>query len=410
MNNKNIAWCIWQEDLLSDILQSQVLPVVKKLAKLKGRKIYIFWFSHTWAPSTSPKDFSKLKKSLEIEKVIVIRIPIIFIPRRYNSFFMHWFASISLLPFTLTTLSILVLKNRIGVLHVRSYPAVPSCILLKTIFTNLRIIFDTRSPFPEESVLSGRWAAESTTYRYWKWVERKAISILDLVLVVSVAHKGLLQSLNSDAENIKVLRNNADSLDVVANNSKNSSQNIVNSNTLSRLNFVYVGSLSKGGWNDPDIYVEVAKYLNSIKREFHILFITRDAAAISDAMNAASISGDRFAIYSCPAAEVISSIPPECIGLNLMLKRDVRMSVKTAEYVAAGIPYICTDMVAGASELAVEFDIGKTISAISEIAIAADYIIENLVQILDNIQKAQHELSTDTLVERLSNIYSKIES
>jgi hypothetical protein len=67
-------------------------------------------------------------------------------------------------------------------------------------------------------------------------------------------------------------------------------------------------------------------------------------------------------------------------------------------------------MVAGASELAVEFDIGKTISAISEIAIAADYIIENLVQILDNIQKAQHELSTDTLVERLSNIYSKIES
>jgi len=88
------------------------------------------------------------------------------------------------------------------ILHLRGY--VPGLMALVGRRNSTKLVFDTRSFMVDERIQSGMWAAESTTARTARLVERRLLSRADAVAVVSRAGAKRLPSLARVPESKKI--------------------------------------------------------------------------------------------------------------------------------------------------------------------------------------------------------------
>jgi glycosyltransferase involved in cell wall biosynthesis len=242
-----------------------------------------------------------------------------------------------------------IVKYRLTILHIRAYPLAIAACAIKIFYPKIRVVFDTRSPFPEENVTMGRWARDSLSFSMWKWIEKKAFKSLDSIVFTSKeqakSHGG-----HSSHPKFSIIRNNS-----ANSNYYRSLFDVINKAKIYSAKecfiYSYVGSAEKNGWNRPGPYVKFIKILMCLPIRSMVVFITNSTTIFRTELEAAGIDKEFYRIYSCDP-EKVSEYLSEChAGLNFMTSVDTRMSIKTAEYFGNGIPVICNSNVRGCVEL-----------------------------------------------------------
>src|SRR3972149_10090945 len=86
---------------------------------------------------------------------------------------------------TLPIITLSILRHQFDVIHCRSYLPAFIAALIKKLSINVKIIFDTRAPVPEQGVISGHYKRTSLVFKLWKLIERFALESSDTVLSVT---------------------------------------------------------------------------------------------------------------------------------------------------------------------------------------------------------------------------------
>jgi glycosyltransferase involved in cell wall biosynthesis len=341
---QRIGYFIWCESLLSDIIKTQVFSIMDEISKDGSVDIKVFHFC-----PTSGVDIELEKIRLKNPRLSIHRLKFFVFPKKIPLIFPTWWSSPIVFTISFFCMAFSIVKYRLTVLHIRAYPLAIAACAIKFLYPKIRVVFDTRSPFPEENVTMGRWARDSLSFSMWKWIEKKSFKSLDSIVFTSneqaKSHGG-----NSCHPKFKIIRNNS-----ANSNYYRSLFDLINKAKISSAKecfiYSYVGSAEKNGWNRPGPYVNFIKILMSLPMRSMVVFITNSASIFRTELEAAGIDKEFYRIYSCDPDKV-SEYLSEChAGLNFMTSVDTRMSIKTAEYFGNGIPVICNSNVRGCVEL-----------------------------------------------------------
>ena len=79
------------------------------------------------------------------------------------------------------------------------------------------------------------------------------------------------------------------------------------------------------------------------------------------------------------------------------------MSVKTAEYMVSGLPFLCNDCVLGTQEIIEDFGVGVS-TTMESVAMRANYLFDHYNLFLERAQHMHKHFST----ERVSSDYKKL--
>ena len=124
----------------------------------------------------------KLKKELKKYNIETI---VIFVPLfRWTIYVKYYFMPLFLLT-ALPMVYYIVVKNKIDIVHCRSYLPTFLTILIKKINLKTKVLFDTRAPLPEQGIVAGRYINKSIEYKMWKKIESCCMRNSDVVVLVT---------------------------------------------------------------------------------------------------------------------------------------------------------------------------------------------------------------------------------
>ncbi|WP_431610998.1 glycosyltransferase [Chryseobacterium sp. 'Rf worker isolate 10'] len=256
-----------------------------------------------------------------------------------------------------------ILKNKFlkinpDIVHCRSYYAAWIALTIKNKYgLNYKIIFDARGLFPEEYALKNKFSSEDKNYLFFKNIERKLLKDCDLTIAVSDTMKTYFEALHAKKVECVYLSANTEKLFTERENNKD------------EVVFGYVGALSEGTWHrtsellklyqklrltvkNPKIHIITTSNHNEIKEAFKeipeseiYLSSTRTVEELKDKMKKFN-----FGIMSYFNAK-------DKFELTLS---DMVLAVKSAEYLAAGLPMIVNEKCGGISYIINKFDLGIT--------------------------------------------------
>lgn len=142
---KNIAYVVVREDLDGPILQSQVIEILANLIKENSENITLVWFYRVDYLIRGGRCISELKIDLHEKGIDMIAIPFVSF-----GFPVSWYLIPFVLPqWWLGILWVYFVKKK-HIFHCRSYHSALTGVFFKLLFP-IKVIFDPRSPFPEEN-------------------------------------------------------------------------------------------------------------------------------------------------------------------------------------------------------------------------------------------------------------------
>jgi len=218
--------------------------------------------------------------------------------------------------------------------------------------------------YPEESINAGIFAAGSPDHRFWKVQERSLISQAELNIVVSEPFAEYLKTIAPEAPSLVIpccVDQQKIECDPVRRKTLKSQYGL-----KSRFVLLHLGSFGTPG--DRSL---VAAYLKRFKeaRQDAFLIVASGtpafASSIRQAFKDAGLAENDYLLVNPSSPEQLS----EMLALGdagLILERKasntkVCLSVKLGEYLAAGLPVICTPFVEGAARLISEYDCGLVV-------------------------------------------------
>ncbi len=312
-------------------------------------------------------------------------------PRDFNlteakhRFFLFW----AVLPYLLY-----VLLSRPRLVIARSYPAATLALLSQKLM-GIPYIFDLRGMYPEECVNAGIFTEDSKDYRYWKRQEKRLIESAGRNVVVSDPFKEHLQTIAFQTK-VSIIPCCVD--DTRIRYRPELKQQAKKKYGLEN-HFVL---LHLGSFGTPGDRGLAAKYLvrfRIAKKDAVLVVVSGTKAfgpAIREAFLMEGLGTDGFRIFY-PSEEEL----PELLALGdagLILERKmpntrVCLSVKLGEYLASGMPVICTPYVEGAARLVGQYRCGLVTDPDSdEFPKAEEQLLENYRQMQENGFKLVNEV------------------
>jgi glycosyltransferase involved in cell wall biosynthesis len=242
----------------------------------------------------------------------------------------------------------------------RSYPAALLAYWAKKIL-KIPYIFDLRGMYPEESVNAGRYGYDSGDYRFWKALEKRIISEARACVAVSQPFVDHVKSISPDSET-EFIPCCVDPGRTV----KNDGERVKEKYGLAeRFVLLHLGSFGTPG--DRGL---AGKYLLRFKqaKPEAVLVIASGTPAfgpdIKKALEVEGLKADDFRIYHPSGAELNDILNMGDAGLILerkMPNTKVCLSVKLGEYLAYGMPVICTPHVEGVVRLLENYRCGLVV-------------------------------------------------
>jgi len=290
----------------------------------------------------------------------------------------------------------------------RSYPATLLAYWTKKIL-KIPYIFDLRGMYPEEAVNAGRYGINSTDYLFWKDWEKKLISSAKYCVVVSQPFVEHVLSIDPSAR--------VEFIPCCVDPAKIKPQEKGNIKVKYGLSGRFV-LLHLGSFGTPGDRGLVGRYLLRFKkiRPDVVLVIASGTPAYGPAIEKAltdeGLKADDFRIYHPSGSELSDMMALGDAGLILERKAantKVCLSVKLGEYLAAGIPVICSPHVEGVVRLMEEYRFGMAVDPdkdeplAKEAAFLRDY--ESLKK--NGYRLVQEMLSLEKCSDRWGNIIGR---
>ncbi len=402
----NIAYTIWIESLESPIIKSQVLEVLKVLKKISPKNNYYFF---AFQPLTTIffhyKKLLRIKEDLKNNNIKLIIIPSLVTPR-LNWFKAKWYLLPPIFLQTFTILLLLSILKNIDVLHCRSYPVMLGATVIKQMNKGLKIIFDPRSPFPEENITAKRWTEDSISYKMWKILERKFLDKADITIAIADTYVKHFSKISAKAQFMTIPNN----IDVAKysfcqdyRNYFRSERNVKDNETI----FAYVGSLGNH-WNNPSIYAKFIICLRKLDIDHRFLFITPNILKLKEVFKEYDIKDHEYFIVSANPSEVPKYLSAADIGLNIMDMQDIRMSIKTCEYLAIGLPVLVNLNVKGATEIVEKYHVGLILEDLNNINFEdiKEIVLKKDMFALKCRKVASENFSTIEVARRYIDVYN----
>lgn len=349
MLNK-LAYVVIREELDGPILQSQVIDVLNNISQEESEQISLIWFFRIDYLFRGVKSIGDLRADLHAKGIKLIAIPFISL-----GFPVSWWLLPFVMPQWLVGLLWVYLVKKKQMFHCRSYHSALAGACLKFFFP-VKLIFDPRSPFPEENIAARRWKAGGINYRSWKKIEKLLCQKSDVVIAIS---NPFLESLKEVAPSsrFELIPNNYPSKftkgtkDVkVIGREGESSENI---------KICYVGSF--GHWNSPEPYLQFLEYLvadsrSSVGAKFIIQ--SQSLSFLEACLSKVKFNHEKLTVISSSQEDVIDHMSDCVVGIQIMSRPDDRLSIKFVEYLAAGLPVIVSENVRGAADIVKNYKVG----------------------------------------------------
>lgn len=403
----NIAYNIWIEKLDSNIIKGQVIETLKAVSKSADYKIYIFSFYLFHTLLFSRKKLKNIKDELKSNNIYLILIPFLGLPR-VNWFSAYWYMLPIIVIQSFPLLLFMSIRKKIDIIHCRSYVPMIASLFVKKIKKDIRVVFDPRSPFPEENITSKRWSNSSISYKLWKRCEIWFLKQADSVIAISSTYTKHYKKAFG-ASKIFEIPNNVNIDIFKADSIKKLEMRNKLGIGIDEIVFVYCGSL-KCNWNNPDTYANFIEKARKLSIKHRFLFITSDKDNVKHIFDEREINSDEYIIVSANFKDVPQYLNAGDIGINLMEIPDIRLSIKSVEYLAMGLPLLINSNVLGAKALVKKYSVGIILGEKWDMNL---YLIENLIndlkKITEHCRKTACEIfSTYKVAEKYTNMYQMI--
>ena len=399
---EKLAYVVVREDLDGPILQSQVIEILSRLAKDKSKNITLLWFYRIDFLFRGERRIRDIKRDLHEKGIDMVAIPFISL-----GFPVSWYLIPFVLPqWWLGILWVYFVKKK-NIFHCRSYHAALAGMFFKYIFP-VKLIFDPRSPFPEENVAANRWKSNrSINYKFWKKIEKLLCQKSDRTIAISEPFR---DSLNRIAINsrIEVIPNN---YPVSFNlNSKNEKQR----EKTEIIKICYIGSF--GHWNNPGPYFRFLAFaIKNSRVSIRAKFIVSSKTVyfLEEFLEKEDFDRSKLSVQSVLQSDMFNHMSDCVVGLQIMTSPDDRLSIKFVEYLSAGLPVIVSENVRGAADIVKKYEVGYILkSDLSNQNQALEFIYdvsENREIWRDKCKNIAEELfSPEVISKKLKSVYETV--
>lgn len=388
---------ITYDGILEPLGQSQVLAYQEQLSK----DFDIFLFSYE-----KPSDISNISLYSSIQNRIS-QSSIKWIYRKY-----HKSPSVLATFYDLVAgvfhCSYIVWKNKIKIIHARSYPPALIAIVLKKFF-GIKFIFDMRGFWADERVDGSLWKRNSMVFKITKALEKRFI--LNADHIVSLTHVAVdeinkFPYIENISLPISVIPTCVD-LDKFLPRSRTASPN--------EFTLGYLGTV--GTWYLFEETVRAFAIFLSIKPKAKILIVNKGEHdfIISTLLNY-NVPLSSVEIKSADHSQVphlIRSMDATIFFLKPLFSKQAAAPTKLGEFLASGVPCLTNEGVGDMASIINTNNIGKTINEFTDEAIRGG--IFELIQLANQkdiisrcVQVAEKSFSLKKGVVKYADIYNDV--
>lgn len=342
------------DGLLEPLGQSQIIPYLKRLASL-DIEFHILSFE-------KPRDLAR-RDAVERLRAELDDADIRWVPLRY-----HKSPSLVATAWDVLYGSVratwIVLRERIQVLHARSYVAALIGAIVKGV-TRRPLIFDMRGFWPEERVEGGLWPADGRLFRMTKRVERALLRTSDAVVVLTRRAEELLSKPPYSAHlgreiPVAVVPCCTDVRRFTT------AGNMANQDSLANT-IVYAGSV--GTWYLLDEMLDFFAFARHSDPALRLLILNRgEHELITRRIRDKGLSPADVAVRSAEFDDVPRYLQSALAGLYFIKPTFSKLGsspTKLAEYLAAGLPVIVNAGIGDAGDLVLNDRLGVVVERFS---------------------------------------------
>ncbi len=381
-----------------------------------------FWFSKK-NPIKSFKIFKenrkRIKKWLSTNNIETNFIPILF-PIRHKDFYLR---IPCLILYTITGFPILLcilIWKKINLIHSRNYPATLLSFFAKTAL-NIPYNFDMRDLYPEKGIEAGTFGKPIThnswSYRLWKLIEYKLLQEANYIITTSEPFKKYVNlKLKTKNSKLKMIPNCVNTQRFKSDKTKRekirTKYNLTNK-------FVLIHSGTFG--TEKDIALTCRYFLKWKKLDesnpygirnvhFVILCGTKEfLPKIQKILMHEGIKKEDYTLINPLPSEVPDYLLLGDIGLHLesmAIATPYCIAIKDGEYLASGLPVICTTWLHGITPLIEKYQAGIVVTPNIDSAQLELHLLKNYEKLRKGGLKLVNEvLSLPHCVESLYKIY-----
>ena len=392
---KNILY-ISQDGLLDPLGQSQIYPYIEGLSK------NYFFFICTSENLENSNKINLFKN--KINKNIDWRFNVI----KKKSGKINRIFEILLLYF----LAIKILfKKKISIIHCRSYLPMPICVLVK-LFTNIKIIFDTRGSWFDERVDGGMLKEKGIDKLIFKILKRLEVFFFQYSDYLVFLTENSLNKINpkfiknkkiaiipcaSDFNHFKIL-------DIKEKEAIKSQMSLSN-----KFIITYIGSL--GSWYQIEKIISFFSQFKNFYKDTFLLILTYSEIEKQMIKFPKNLS-DSYCFLSCSREDI-----PKIIGISDLTLSFIKNSfskffsspTKVGESFACGVPVLSTANIGDLDSHIKSFNLGYILN---DKNFVSNHELESLIQKKYNsklIRQSSHDLySLDSALSKYNKIYQSL--
>jgi glycosyltransferase involved in cell wall biosynthesis len=406
----------------SATIEYQLIEPIIKIAKKKEDTRFVFLalvpFTFYFIRGEKRSSFGlfrkrrlKMRKILKEKGILILFVPVLY-PLRHRSFYLKWFD----IPFfVLANLPVLIfcrLMLRPALIHARGYPASLLAYCTKRL-RRTKFIFDMRDVYELKGVEAGLFGRDDCSFRIWNILEQKMLNGAGAVIVTSEPFECYAKRIMNTNSNIWLVPNTV---------SKNrffpdkDIREIVRKGLGVDKRFVLLHSGTFSTEGDITLAVRYFRKWKANKGDSFFLILTpnkQNAEKISRVCIEHDVKAEDFRILSPEPEEVPDMLRAGDVGLHLegkALATEYCIAIKDGEYLATGLPVICTPYLKGIAPLIEQYNCGMVIDPEQNDSFEKeDQFLRNYEKLRENTKRIVDEvLSLDIAAETLGELYAKL--
>jgi glycosyltransferase involved in cell wall biosynthesis len=406
----------------SATIEYQLIEPIIKIAKRKEDTRFVFLalvpFTFYFIRGEKRSSFGlfrkrrlKMRKMLKEKGILIFYIPVLY-PLKHRSFYLRWFEIPLFLMMNLPVLFLFQIILHATIIHTRGYPASLLAYAAKKL-NREKFIFDMRDVYTLKGIEAGFYRRDGCSFKTWRFLEQKMIAAADAVVVTSKPFKYYVEQRQGRNSRIWLVPNSVNRDRFFANQDI---RDIVRKGLGIDKRFVLLHSGTFSTEGDIALAIRYFKKWKLHKEDCFFLILTPNkwnADRISEACNGHQLSQDDFRILTPEPEEVPDLLRAGDVGLHLegkALATEYCIAIKDGEYLATGLPVICTPYLKGIAPLIEQYDCGMVIDSEQDVSFEKEKIfLRDYKRLKQNTRNIVDEvLSLDITAETLEECYRSL--